>query len=48
MFADDTTIRSNDKSEIVAASNIQDHLNFLQPYYWKWKIVVNALKSEFT
>ena len=46
MFADDTAITSSEKDEKLATSYLQEHLDILNPYYWKWKIRVNATKSE--
>jgi len=47
MFADDTSIRCTHKFIKFAKMYIQEHLDLLYPYYCKWKIVVNAAKSEF-
>lgn len=46
IFADDTSIRSMDSSIQKSSTNVNDHLTVLQPYYDKWKIRVNANKSE--
>lgn len=46
MFADDTAIYAHSFSAIVAAKQIQIHINMLQDYYSKWKIALNAQKTE--
>jgi len=46
MFADDTNILSTRSLSSRAKSNVQSHLYKLQEYYLKWKIRVNANKSE--
>ena len=47
IFADDTSIRSTNKSIKQSSIDVSDHLKILKPYYDKWKIKVNALKSEY-
>lgn len=46
MFADDTTISSSSMYPSVAFSRLQSHLNLLHDYFWKWKMKINADKSE--
>lgn len=46
VFADDTNAFSTRLSPSRAKSNVQSHLYKLQSYYHKWKIKVNAGKSE--
>ena len=46
IFADDTTIRSTETNPDNAVRNVQEHLRLIEPYYFNWKIRVNALKSE--
>jgi len=46
IFADDTNAFSTRLSPSRAKSNVQSHLYKLQDYYNKWKIRVNAGKSE--
>ncbi|KAM0734035.1 putative RNA-directed DNA polymerase from transposon X-element [Formica fusca] len=46
MFADDTAIYAHSFSAIVAAKQIQIHIDLLQEYYTKWKIALNAAKTE--
>lgn len=46
-FADDTSVRCTDKDPEVATQFVQEHLNLLETYFNKWKIKVNAAKSEF-
>lgn len=46
VFADDTNAFSTRLSPSRAKSNVQSHLYKLQSYYQKWKIKVNAGKSE--
>lgn len=47
MFADDTTISSSSRYPSVAFSRMQTHLNKLSDYFNKWKIKVNASKTEY-
>lgn len=46
-FADDTGIGCIDKDPKIATHWLQEHLDMLQSYFLKWKIRVNATKSEF-
>lgn len=46
VFADDTSLRCVNKNPRIATRHIQSHLNTLSEYYNKWKIRVNATKSE--
>lgn len=46
LFADDTAIYSHSFSAIVAAKQIQIHLNILEKYYTKWKVSLNVAKTE--
>lgn len=46
VFADDTNTFSTRLSPNRAKSNVQSHLYKLESYYQKWKIKVNAGKSE--
>lgn len=46
VFADDTTVRGVHKNPQLASSYVQTHLDTLATYYNKWKIRVNAAKSE--
>jgi hypothetical protein len=46
IFADDTNTFSTRSLMIRAKSNVQSHLYKLSDYYHKWKIKVNAGKSE--
>lgn len=46
IFADDTNTLSSRQSQYRAKSNVQSHLSKLHRYYEKWKIKVNAGKSE--
>lgn len=46
MFADDTAIYAHSFSAIVAAKQIQIHIDLLQEYYKKWKITLNTAKTE--
>lgn len=45
MFADNTAIYAHSFSAI-AAKQIQIHIDLLQEYYTKWKITLNAAKTE--
>lgn len=47
MFADDTTIRSSSVHPSVAFARLQTHLDELYVYFNKWKIKVNAEKTEY-
>lgn len=46
LFADDTAIYAHSFNAIVAAKQIQIHLNILQEYYTEWKIALNESKTE--
>ena len=46
LFADDTAVYAHSFSAIVAAKQIQIHIDILQNYYDKWKISLNATKTE--
>lgn len=46
IFADDTNVFSTRSVLSRAKSNVQSHLHKLSDYYYKWKIRVNAGKSE--
>lgn len=45
-FADDTAILSIHKDPITASKNLQNHLNILQSWLRKWRIMVNSNKSS--
>ena len=46
LFADDTAIYKESFTAIVAAKQIQIHMNQLQSFYEKWKIKLNETKTE--
>ncbi|CAK9799280.1 Probable RNA-directed DNA polymerase from transposon X-element [Anthophora plagiata] len=46
LFADDTAIYAHSFNAVVAAKQIQIHVDLLEKYYEKWKIVLNASKTE--
>ena len=46
LFADDTAIYAHSFSAIVAAKQVQIHVDLLQRYYNKWKITLNTEKTE--
>lgn len=46
LYADDTAIIANSKNHDLANKYIQDHVNQLTAYYNKWKIKINAAKTE--
>jgi hypothetical protein len=47
LFADDTAIYAHSFSAVVAAKQIQIHIDILVEYYKKWKITLNSSKSEY-
>lgn len=46
VYADDTAIYSHSFYSSVAAKQLQIHLNILNPYFDKWKLTLNADKTE--
>lgn len=46
IFADDTSIRSTHARADVATRHLQEHLDLLARFYDKWRIKINATKSE--
>lgn len=46
MFTDDTAIYTHSFSAVVAAKQIQIHIDLLQEYYKTWKITLNVSKTE--
>ncbi|KAK2577593.1 hypothetical protein KPH14_012704, partial [Odynerus spinipes] len=46
LFADDTAVYAHSFSAVVAAKQIQLHINMLEKFYDKWKISLNASKTE--
>ena len=45
-FADDTVIRSQNETPEIASAPLQDHLNFIQDWVKKWKIMINETTSS--
>lgn len=46
LFADDTAIYAHSFCAVVAAKQIQIHLNMLEKYYSQWKVTLNPEKTE--
>lgn len=46
LYADDTAIYAHSFSAIVAAKQLQIHIHLLEKYFNKWKITINAEKTE--
>lgn len=46
LFADDMAIYAHSFSAIVAAKQVQIHVDLLQRYYDKWKIALNTEETE--
>lgn len=46
MFADDTSTSSSSENPRVASQNVQRHLNQITKFLEKWKIKINAKKTE--
>lgn len=46
LFADDTALYAHSFSAVVAAKQVQIHLNLLEHYYQLWKIKLNTTKTE--
>jgi len=46
MYADDTALYAHSFSAVVAAKQIQIHMNLLEHFYKLWKITLNPTKTE--